>query len=268
MKATGRSIGQEVSFVNGQLLITPLTSDRSRQVDLVVPSMAMVEACRADEFTFFQPFIDAGTLTVGQMRHAARRYHLGKTRSGRPIFWMIDAMCSPLDAHITPDTWMSTLLKAREPLLRYWHVQHCLFGEHLLSHTDVKSVSSMQSVVEKQSVSSVKSVVEDLSICVVESEQSAVVLSALFPESLWMAYVSPSHLCDGLFAPLQGRRVTIFPRTDPSSTTYLFFADLAASLRHCLDIRITVSSILEDYASDSQKERCIDLVDLLLEDSP
>ena len=244
MKVTGRSIGQEVSFVNGQLVITPLTSERSRQVELTVPSMAMVEACRADDFSFFQPFIEAGTLTVEQIRHAARRYHLGKTRSGRPIFWMIDTMSSPLDAHIAPDAWMSTLLKTREPLLRYWHVQHCLFGLHLISDVSHQATP----------------------VAIVESEASAVVLSALFPESLWMAYVSPSHLCSDLFAPLQGRRVTIFPRTDPSSSTYLFFTDLAASLRNRLDI--TVSSVLEDYATDAQRERCIDLVDLLLEDSP
>ena len=96
-----------------------------------LPSMPMVEACRADDFDFFEPFIAAGKLTVEQMRHATERYYLGKTKGGKTIFWMIDDMLQPLDAHIGA-TWISKLLKVREPLLEYWQVQHCLFGLHLL----------------------------------------------------------------------------------------------------------------------------------------
>ena len=99
-----------------------------------------------------------------------------------------------------------------------------------------------------------------------ESESSAVILSELFPECLWMAYVSTTHLSYDLFVPLQGRNVTIYPRTDPYLSNYLFFDDFIASVLKGLDIHISVSSILEDYATDEQKSRCIDLVDLLLEE--
>ena len=102
-----------------------------KQVDFLLPSLPMIEACRADDFDFFHPFIDAGKLTTEQMHNAAERYHLGKTKSGQPIFWMIDDMLTPLDAHIGTDAWISTLLKAREPLLKCWQVQHCPFGLHL-----------------------------------------------------------------------------------------------------------------------------------------
>lgn len=107
------------------------TSAIRHQVDFILPSMPMVEACRADDFDFFEPFIAAGKLTVEQMRHATERYYLGKTKGGKTIFWMIDDMLQPLDAHIGA-TWISKLLKVREPLLEYWQVQHCLFGLHLL----------------------------------------------------------------------------------------------------------------------------------------
>ena len=226
--------------------------------DFLLPSMPMIDACRADDFDFFQPFIDAGKLTKEQMHRAAERYHLGKTKSGQPIFWMIDDMQTPLDAHIGTDTWISTLLKAREPLLEYWQVQHCLFGLHLLM-SDVRCMK--QDVVHHEPFI----MNHEPSIAIVESEQSAVVLSELFPECTWMAYATTFHLCPDLFAPLEGHQVTIYPRTDPTLSTYLFFEDLADLTRRQYDIDITVDSTLEDHATAEQKDRCIDILDFILE---
>lgn len=215
-----------------------VSPDVRKSVDLSIPSMPMVEACRADDFDFFAPFITAGDLTVRQMRHACQRYYLGKTKSGLPIFWMIDDMLTPLDAHIGSTAWMSTLLKAREPLIASWQVTHCLFGLHLLR-------------------------VAGGGVCVVEAEKSAVLLSELLPEYVWMAYATTAHLSPELFAPLQGHKVILFPRTDPTLSTYLFFKDLAALVRQRYGLDITVDTTLEKRASPSQKDRCIDLVDFL-----
>ena len=217
----------------------------------------MVEICRADDFGFFKPFIDKGMLTVGQMHHAADRYYLGKTRSGSAIFWMIDEKLYPWEARIVrPDsseTWMSTLLKAREPLIEWWEPLHCLFGLHLLTNPVRNSVNPRY----RNSAL--------LPVSIVESEQSAVILSELFPESIWMAYVNEMFLDMDLFAPLEGRKVIIYPRTDPTLTNYLFFEDLASTVRKRYPtIHIKVSTILEDNATDEQKSHCIDLVDLLI----
>lgn len=308
LKAAGKEIGLDVRVVEGQLVCTPFDPDDPRySVDFIFPSMKMVEACRADDFDFFQPFINAGKLTIEHMHHAAQRYHLGKTKSGHPMFWMIDDMLDPLDARImqsySSDTWVSQLLKKREPLIQNWQVHHCLFGLHLLnsdfcdksiSNTNLTnstnnpsiksrtndlsdscnscsgeniSAESMSSVVVKtNSLDSCNSCSGNKPISIVESESSAVILSELFPESLWMAYVSTTHLSYDLFVPLQGRNVTIYPRTDPYLSNYLFFDDFIASVLKGLDIHISVSSILEDYATDEQKSRCIDLVDFLLEE--
>ena len=195
-----------------------------------------------------------GKLTVEQMHHAAARYHLGKTKSGLPIFWMIDDMWDPLDARIGDDSWMSTLLKAREPLLSCWHPRHCLFGLHLLY-----SGSSATRNLPK----SFPAVGCNPTISIVESEASAVVLSELFPESIWMAYVSAAFLSIDFFEPLMGCMVTIYPRTDPYMSNYLYFDELAAEVRKRYDIRITVDALLEDHATDDQKSRCIDLLDFL-----
>lgn len=217
-----------------------------KQFDLMLPSYPMIEACRANDFDFFQYWIATGRLTVEQMRHAAQRYLLGKTKSGQPIFWMIDDMLEPLDAHIG-NTWMSELLKKREPIVKYWPFSHCLFGLHLLQTANYTDYSPIVSILE--------------------SEASAAVLSELFPESIWMAYVTTSHLNPDLFSPLQGCNITLYPRTDPSLNTFLFFEELATEVRKLYNIHITVDSILEENATPEQKERCIDLLEFIIEDS-
>ena len=69
-----------------------------------------------------------------------------------------------------------------------------------------------------------------------------------------------------LLEPLQGQMVTIYPRTDPTMDTYLSFLELADSIRRLYpSIDLTVDAILEDHASDSQKDRCIDLLEFLLD---
>ena len=265
-------------FCNTFKALRPHPSDIRHQVDFALPSMPMVEACRANDFDFFEPFIAAGKLTVEQMRHAAQLYYLGKSRSGKVIFWMIDDMFRPLDAHIGT-TWISSLLKAREPLLDCWKVQHCLFGLHLLALTDEDSflchtdptdltdynLQANMSQRLSRSVGSVRSVCDLKNICVVESEASAVVLSELFPESIWLAYATTSHLVPDLFAPLEGRTVTIYPRTDPTQSTFLFFEDLVDQTLRRYDLDLHVDTTLEDHATENQKERCIDILDFIKE---
>ena len=251
-------------FCNTFKALKPQTSDIRRQVDFILPSMPMVEACRADDFDFFEPFIAAGKLTVEQMHHATRRYHLGKSKSGKAIFWMIDDMIQPLDAHIG-STWISSLLKAREPLLDSWQVQHCLFGLHLVNHGDCPNDSSAAKIRGTVPCDSPGSSRAELPLSIVESEASAVVLSELFPESIWLAYATTSHLLPDLFAPLEGQTVTIYPRTDPTQSTFLFFEDLVdQTLRH-YDLDLHVDTTLEDHATEDQKERCIDILDFIKE---
>ena len=155
---------------------------------------------------------------------------------------MIDDMLQPLDAHIGAN-WISEMLKKREPMLEYWQVQHCLFGLHLTS-----AINHQPS-----------------SICIVENEASAVVLSELFPESIWMAYATIGHLTPDLFAPLEGQTVILYPRTDSTLSTYLFFSDLIDQTLRFYVLDLSVATTLEDYATAEQKEREIDLVDFLLE---
>ena len=274
LKSMGLEIGLDVQMVEGYLTCTPLDPDDPRySTDFILPSMKMVEACRADDFDFFRPWIEAGKITVEQMHRACQRYQLGKTKSGQPIFWMIDDMQDPLDAHIG-NGWISTLLKKREPLLNHWRPNHCLFGLHLVNQgysggpTEGRSFHSKnipheegrraRTFLEERGLTSVRE-----TVAVVESEASAVVLSELFPESIWLSYATTAHLAPELFAPLEGCTVTLYPRTDPTLSTYLFFEELADQTRRQYDLDITVDTTLEDHATASQKERGIDILEFL-----
>ena len=263
MKAIGRSIGLDIQMADGHLQCDPLDPDDSRySTDLVLPSMKMVEACRANDFDFFQPFIDAGKLTVGQMHRAAERYHLGKTRSGQPIFWMIDDMLNPQDAHIAPDTWISDILKRRDPMLEYWCFQRCLFGLHLL-----RSDARCQKPDAQPLASSFRRFTSPVAI--VRSECSAVVLSELFPESVWMAYVSIAHLDIDFLAPLVDHKVIVFPDADGTGDSFRLWSAVCqeAQKRYPFKYPIRISPLLELHASEEQKKRKTDIVDFLFGDS-
>ena len=70
--------------------------------------------------------------------------------------------------------------------------------------------------------------------------------------------------CSGESTPLEGCTVTIYPRTDPTLSTYLF-KDLATPVSQHYDIDLTVDSTLENKATKDQKEREIDILDFILE---
>ena len=80
-----------------------------------------------------------------------------------------------------------------------------------------------------------------------------------------MAYATTSHLVPDLFAPLEGRTVTIYPRTDPTMSTFVFFEDLVSQTRRLYDLDLHVDTTLEDHATEDQKERCIDILDFIKE---
>lgn len=201
------------------------------------PHLPMIQPTADSDFC--QEVVARGWLTVEQMEHAAMRYRLGRSRSDKTIFWMIDDMMKVRDGRIG-DRWVSQMLKAREPkLLQGVHTDHCLYGLHLL-HSQKKTIAIVQSV------------------------RSCIVLSERFPEYLWMATGYLANLNERLFLPLKGHHVVCFPATDPTGDTYLLWLSVATEARK-YGIDITVSRFLEDHASDEQKAREIDLVDYIFD---
>lgn len=216
-----------------------------KEVDFMLPSMPMVKVCQADEADFFLPYIEKGILTTEQMHNAAHRFFLGKSKTGKPIFWMIDDMVMPLDGLIGEDVWVSQLLKKRDPITRYWRVKHCLFGLHQIATLDCPASN----------------------ICIVEKPTSAIILSEIFPETLWLSVMAGTYFTIDLLKPLKGCKIKVFPHTDSTLSNYVTWLDLADMARKAYHLDIKVSYYLEENATASQKSNNIDLLDFLYDKS-
>ena len=211
------------------------------QLGLPPEDKSLPEISRADDSDFCQEILSQGWLSEAQLHRAARRYQLGKSRSGKCIFWMINEIGQTVDGHIGSG-WVSTMLKQRYPeCSRYIRPEHCLFGLHQVSEDEQRPVA------------------------IVESERSAVILSELLPKQLWMATAYPSNFNLLSLAPLQGRRVILYPRTDPAMEHYLAWLEIADQARRKYQLDITVRNFLEEQATPEQKEREIDLWDYIRE---
>ena len=208
---------------------------------------------------FCREVVAKGWLTNEQMRHAAQRYRLGRSRSGRTIFWMIDELGFVRDGHIG-NAWASAMMKQREPeLLKDWHTEHCLFGMHLVDENENQNENDNGNENEDENQN------ENSPVGIVEKESSAVVLSELYPNYIWMATSCPLNFVIDRLEPLRGRRIVVFPPTNPLMYSYVTWLELVDQACRAYHLDITVSAILEDNATPEQKARKIDLADYLFE---
>ena len=205
---------------------------------------------------FCRAVVSNGYLTEKQMQRAAQRYRLGASRDGGVICWQIDEFDQLRDGkimHYRPDchrdhdrkpTWTAYLLRKHNQLPQDWNTDHCLFGLHLLSTTDFTDYT-------------------DKTIAVVEAEKTAVIMSEVKPEYIWLATGGKTELNVAKLRPLEGCRIILFPDTDADGQTYRDWFDIAEAASDVFGHPITVSSILEQCATTAQKAAKIDLVDLI-----
>ena len=219
----------------------------SEEFNLPKEERSMVDCCRADDSELCLEAVSNGWLTDNQMRHAAERYRLGKSRQGKTIYWMIDECGICHDGHVG-DNWISNILKHRYPeAAQYIRPTHTLFGLHIISQFDNLRFDHYQP-----------------SVAIVESERTAVILSEFYPHVIWLATVYPANFTVDQLEPLQGCEVTLFPRTDPVMDNYVAWLEIADQARRLYHLGITVSSLLEDHATEAQKSQEIDLLDFFM----
>ena len=230
---------------------------------------------------FCQAVVSSGYLTELQMRHAAKRYCLGASRNGSVIFWEIDEqlrvhngkfMHYQSDCHrdkLRTPTWVVAEMKKTGTLPSDFENPHCLFGLHLLTNTNISMCQdkSVSSVTLQRHTLLVRESVCPKNVCVVESEKSAVILSELFPDYVWLSCGGLQMFKPELLAPLVNHKVMVFPDTDETGATYKAWQDIVqqASKHYPFHYPIRISPILEVHASAEQKRRKIDLIDLLFE---
>ena len=227
--------------------------------------------CLSMDSQFCEAVVSCGYLTQEQMLHAACHYRLGASRQGGVIFWQIDQEGRVRDGKVMyylPDchrnkahkpTWVSYLLRRRDPFPNAAHeTSHCFFGEHLIS--------------EKRKVKSEKCNPHCCTVAVVEAEKTAVILSELYPQYIWLASGGLGEVQPDKFRALRGCKVILFPDTDPDGIAYSRWSNAAEEVMRSVfwegSPPIRVSRILEDHATEEQKRRKIDLVDFITESSP
>lgn len=242
-------------------IFTPLPSD------LVTRSLSV-------DSQFCHSAVSAGYLSEVQLHHAASRYRLGCSKDSGVIFWEIDEQqrvhtgkimyyqpdCHR-DKHHTP-TWVHTLMKSQLPA--NYELQHCLFGLHLLTSSLSPQTSDLIAC-HTQTFRSENP--QTSSIAIVESEKTAVIMSEIVPDFVWMSCGGLQMFKPELLAPLVNHKIVIFPDTDETGDAYRQWRDVATEAQRLYTFRypLRISRILEDHATPDQKSRKIDLVDYLFE---
>jgi hypothetical protein len=240
---------------------------------------------------FCKSVVSAGYLSQGQIVAAANRYRLGASKEGGVIFWEIDAqqqvhtgkiMYYQPDCHRDKEhhpTWIHSLMKDKLP--DNYELQHCLFGLHLLCPAERKEITEMspsENATRSQiSAISALSSTEDRSVAlqsagpkkvaIVESEKTAVILSELFPDFLWLSCGGLQMFKPELLAPLVNHKVVVFPDTDETGEAYKQWLTVLQQAAKLYPFRypLRISNLLELHATPEQKSQKIDLVDFIFE---
>ena len=230
---------------------------------------------QSSDSDFCKAVVANGYMTEEQMLEAVRRYRLGRSRDGGVIFWQIDTLGQTCDGKIMyyrPDChrdhqrhpqWVSNLLKRHylkdDPqLASEIQTHHCLFGTHLVDNNQYPINNNQYPINNNQ-----YPITNKRCVAVVEAEKTAVILSAHYPEYLWLAAGGLTELTTQKLFPLRHHRIVLFPDTDPDQTAYTRWYAVAQDARHQYGLDITVSSLLERRATAEQKQQKIDLVDFL-----
>ena len=234
------------------------------------------------ESAFCRALVSSGYLSEEQMLRAADRYHLGRSRDGGVIFWQIDREGITHDGKIMfyrddchrdksrNPSWCSARMKAYYGYGGDLPVDRCLFGLHLLGHTENTEITEklMPDNTDRNNFCDFRDFcVTNNTVCVVEAEKTAVILSEHYPQYVWLAAGGLGEVQTDKFRPLRGHKVVMFPDTDPDGTAFRRWSEAATAVMQQPfwegSPPIRVSPILELHATPTQKAAKIDLIDYL-----
>lgn len=190
----------------------------------------------------------SGMLGKDETSRIFQLYHVGTSKKwgGSTVYWQIDwqgnvrtgkiMLYDAETGHRTKEprsyvSWVHTELNLQD-----YNLKQCLFGEHLLSDNPTKSVA------------------------IVESEKSALIATHYMPEFTWLA-TGGMHGCfkaDAVSA-LKGRSVMLCPDLG-AKDVWKSKLDLLTPI--CA--KVVLSDSLEQYATDEQRKKGLDIADFLL----
>jgi len=191
-----------------------------------------------------------------QIKRIILRYLLGTSShwEGATVFWQIDRnnlvrggkimlyssstgkrVKKPYN-HIT---WVhSVLLKKR--VISNYTLSQCLFGSHLLNNEQNKPVA------------------------IVESEKTACIMSELFDRYHWLACGSLSNINLKMFNGIKKRKIVLYPDLSIDQKAFINWKTKSDQLAKN-GFNISVSSLLEEKCTVSQREHGLDIADFFIQ---
>lgn len=198
---------------------------------------------------FLCGLFDRYSLESPTIERLMQDYALGATKDGSIIYWQIDTKgkvrtgkvmkYDPNTGHRVKDgggiNWIHAIMKKQGLLPDDYHLVQCLFGEHLLKMYPTKVVA------------------------LVESEKSALIASAVYPDYIWLATGGKSQLSIDKLKVLRGRTVVMFPDVDG----FEYWSNKAKEVE-AIGCKVVVSDLLEKNATDEDRANKIDIADWLI----
>lgn len=150
--------------------------------------------------------------------------------------------------HTTGQNWIHKILMGAG-IRRDWLMPYdrqptktrCLFGEHLVAGNDAP-------------------------IAIVEAPKTAIICDWYFRELgfVWLAAGAKSWLKPDRCHALVGRRVILFPDTSTDGATFADWTNKAIEIRRRITDHVTVSDMMERYATPEMKSTGADIADILM----
>lgn len=190
-------------------------------------------------------------LTTEQISSIGDKYAIGATKNKEIIYWQIDIKGKVRTGKIMqydPLTgkrmkhesgaidWVHNKLKKSGTLPEDYNLQQCFFGEHLLG-------------LHPEAV-----------VCIVESEKSALISAAIFPEQVWLATGGIGNLAIEKCQVLKNRNIILYPDLNG----YNKWLDKAIEIKKQCGCNISVSTLLEDIATPEAKAQGLDVADFII----
>ena len=104
----------------------------------------------------------------------------------------------------------------------------------------------------------------DQPVAIVEAPKTAVISTPYFPGFIWMAVGALSYLNAERLAPVRDRKIELFPDLSKDGSAFERWNRVAGELL-AQGFQITVSTYLEDNATEPERAAGLDLADFLLE---
>ena len=190
-------------------------------------------------------------LTTEQISSIGEKYAIGATKNKEVVYWQIDIKGKVRTGKImqyNPFTgkrikhesgaidWVHNKLKKSGTLPEDYNLQQCFFGEHLLG-------------LHPEAV-----------VCIVESEKSALISAAIFPEQIWLATGGIGNLSIEKCQVLKGRNIILYPDLNG----YNKWLDKAIEIEKQCSCNISISTLLEDIATPGAKAQGLDVADYMI----